>query len=396
MNDWPIVDLGAIVNVTDYVANGSFESLRLNVSYSDTPEFAVLVRLVDHNSGWSGPLKYVNKHSYEFLKKSSLAAGDVVVANVGANAGTVFRAPDLGMPMTLGPNSVLCRPRNSLEYDREFMYYFLSAPAGQSLVGSVISGSAQPKFNKTGLRKLPVPVPPIAQQRAIAEVLGALDDKIAANNKLINTADALCAALTRSALDSQASQSLSSIAVLTMGTSPAGTTFNEEGHGSVFYQGVRDFGVRFPRRRVWTTSPLRFAETGDCLLSVRAPVGQLNLASEKTCIGRGLASARSRDSRPKTLFHLLRDAPEIWAQYEAEGTIFGSINKMQLELIEVPTIVADRADHLEVQLAALEASIASALGEIELLMGTRDALLPQLMSGKLRVKDAEKVLEGVL
>jgi type I restriction enzyme S subunit len=283
--------------------------------------------------------------------------------------------------------------RELKDVDPLFLYYtFLNDRvhlAGQG------NGSIFTNLKTEIVKRHRILVPPIAEQRAVAEVLGALDDKISANNKLINTADELCAALTRSALDSQASQSLSSIAVLTMGTSPAGTTFNEEGHGSVFYQGVRDFGVRFPRRRVWTTSPLRFAETGDCLLSVRAPVGQLNLASEKTCIGRGLASARSRDSRPKTLFHLLRDAPEIWAPYEAEGTIFGSINKMQLELIEVPTIVADRADHLEVQLAALEASIASALGEIELLTGTRDALLPQLMSGKLRVKDAEKVLEGV-
>ena len=339
-------------------------------------------------------VRYVDQDTYDNWFRSHPEPGDIVFVLKGS-PGKVALVPD-PVSFCIAQDMVALRANRTF-VDPRYLYYVLRSPSTRQLVSNLHVGTMIPHFKKGDFGKLWLTVETdVTTQRAIAEVLCALDDKIAANTKLVNTADALCAALTRSALDSQASQSLSSIAVLTMGTSPAGTSFNEEGHGSVFYQGVRDFGVRFPRRRVWTTSPLRFAETGDCLLSVRAPVGQLNLASEKTCIGRGLASVRSSDSRPKTLFHLLRDAPEIWAPYEAEGTIFGSINKMQLELIEVPTIVADRADHLEGQLAALEASIASALGEIELLVGTRDALLPQLMSGKLRVKDVEKVLEGVL
>lgn len=396
MIDWPVATLGSIISVTDFVANGSFESLRLNVTYSSSPEFAILVRLVDHNNRWSGPLKYVNESAYNFLSKSVVSTGDIVVANVGANAGTVFRAPDLGRPMTLGPNSILCRSRNLLEYDRDYMYQFLSSPMGQSLIETIVSGSAQPKFNKTGFRQLLIPVPPISEQRAIAEVLGALDDKIAANTKLVQTSDVLAGVLTRQALDFDNRVALASVAQVTMGSSPFGATLNEVGDGEVFYQGVRDFGVRFPANRVWTTGPVRFAETLDTLLSVRAPVGRANLAQERTCIGRGIASIRSLEAHPYSIFHRLRDDPEMWAPYEAEGTVFGSINRGQLDTLAMPAIFADDRDRLEAQLAAIELRVASALAENRTLAETRDVLLPQLMSGKLRVRDAEKAVEAVV
>ena len=96
-----------------------------------------------------------------------------------------------------------------------------------------------------------------------------------------------------------------------------------------------------------------------------------------------------------TLFHLLRDAPEAWAPYEAEGTIFGSINKTQLEALRLPTVSEDLAEGLERKLDALETSIASYLEENVRLATMRDALLPQLMSGRIRVRDAEQMVGDV-
>lgn len=165
-----------LVDVTDYVANGSFSSLRENVQTSSEPDFAILVRLVDYNNGWSGPFSYVDESSYHFLRKTKLEPGDVVISNVGANAGTVFRVPELSQPLTLGPNSVLCRPRNKEKLNRAFLYYFLASSIGQALLSGIISGSAQPKFNKTALRQLSLSVPSIDDQHAIAEVLGAGPD----------------------------------------------------------------------------------------------------------------------------------------------------------------------------------------------------------------------------
>jgi type I restriction enzyme S subunit len=176
-----MVPLRDAVDVVDYVANGSFASLKANVVYRSTPEFAILVRLVDFKSGWKGERVYVNEHSYRFLRKSSLKPGDVLVANVGANAGTVFRVPDVGRPMTLGPNAVALKPRDLNNLDRRFLYYYLCGPAGQQAIQSIIAGSAQPKFNKTDLRRLPVPMPPMSVQKRIADTLSAIDAKIELN-----------------------------------------------------------------------------------------------------------------------------------------------------------------------------------------------------------------------
>jgi type I restriction enzyme S subunit len=140
-----------------------------------------MARLVDHNSGWGGNKVFVDEHAYKFLAKSSLEFGDIVIANVGANAGTVFRIPLLEKPVTLGPNAVRVRPRSVGEdalVDQSFLYYYLSSPVGQNKLKSIISGSAQPKFNKTDLRALRIDLPPLSHQLAIAQLMQALDDRI--------------------------------------------------------------------------------------------------------------------------------------------------------------------------------------------------------------------------
>ncbi|MTI88829.1 MAG: type I R/M system specificity subunit [Balneolaceae bacterium] len=153
------VNVEDFINVTDYVANGSFSSLKENVNYIENDGYAILIRLVDYNNGWGGDFRFVDKTSYEFLGKSSVVPGDVVISNVGANAGTVFKVPDLGKPMTLGPNSVLLKPRVDLQEVKDYLYYFFSSPVGQHLLNSITAGSAQPKFNKTDLRSRNIPIP---------------------------------------------------------------------------------------------------------------------------------------------------------------------------------------------------------------------------------------------
>jgi len=90
------------------------------------------------------------------------------------------------------------------------------------------------------------------------------------------------------ASDQWAEGALSDVADITMGQSPKGDTYNEDGIGTVFFQGRGEFGFRFPTRRLFTTDPKRIAQSNDVLMSVRAPVGDLNVAYEPCCIGRGL------------------------------------------------------------------------------------------------------------
>lgn len=194
MNGSDFVRFGDIAKVTDYVANGSFAALKENVTYRDQPDHAILIRLVDFKSSWSGPFVYVDKHSFEFLSKSIVKPGDVVISNVGANAGTVFRVPNLGQPMTLGPNSVLLKDLSV----PDFWYYFFSSHEGKHALDGIIAGSAQPKFNKTDLRNLMVPVFSENDQARIASILNVLDEKVELNRRMAATLEEAARALYRS------------------------------------------------------------------------------------------------------------------------------------------------------------------------------------------------------
>jgi type I restriction enzyme S subunit len=112
-----------------------------------------------------------------------------------------------------------------------------------------------------------------------------------------------------------------------MGQSPPGSSYNEEGKGIAFYQGRTDFGFRYPSERVYCTEPKRFAEPGDTLVSVRAPVGDVNMAKEKCCIGRGVAAIRHKSDSSSYTYYSMLDLQRRFKVFEAEGTVFGSIGK---------------------------------------------------------------------
>lgn len=184
-SSWKIARFDDVATVTDYVANGSFASLRENVKYRDEPDYAILVRFTDYVKNWKRNFVYVNKDAYDFLMKSTLQPGDVVIANVG-DPGRVFRVPNLGRPMTLGPNSVLVRGRNGVE--NGFIFYFFMSPWGQDLIASITTGTAQKKFNKTGLRATYIPTAPQDKQKVIvAEIekqFSRLDEAVANLNRV--------------------------------------------------------------------------------------------------------------------------------------------------------------------------------------------------------------------
>jgi len=161
-NNVELLTIDQLTDVTtDYVANGSFAALAANVEYKREKDYAVLLRLVDHSSNYKKDFVYINQKAFTFLKKSVVAPNDIILSNVGARLGTVFRAPDLGMPMSLGPNSILIK---STKYG-DYLYCWLHSAHGQAEINSIVSGAGQPKFNKTLFRKIRVPVPKSASER---------------------------------------------------------------------------------------------------------------------------------------------------------------------------------------------------------------------------------------
>ena len=163
--------IGDICLTTDYVANGSFASLKENVKYLDNDGYAILVRLTDFTKQWKKSFRYVSKHAYEFLKHSKLYPGDLIISSVG-EPGKTFLVPDLGKPMTLGPNSVLIRPDNKI-LSTQYLKHFLDSDLGQKLINSIVSGTTQRKFNKTSLRNLEITIPTLEEQQNIGAKLDA-------------------------------------------------------------------------------------------------------------------------------------------------------------------------------------------------------------------------------
>lgn len=141
--------------VTDYVANGSFASLKANVTLYQEPNYAYFIRNTDLKSGTFEV--FVDEHSYNFLSKSTLYGGEIIISNVG-DVGSVFLCPKLNKPMTLGNNIIMLRPeQDNLQY---YLYIWFKWLYGQSLIQGIKGGSAQPKFNKTDFKNLPIFLPP--------------------------------------------------------------------------------------------------------------------------------------------------------------------------------------------------------------------------------------------
>jgi len=173
--EWEVVRAEEVFYlITDYVANGSFATLKKNVVYSEIEDYAILIRLIDFNNDFKGPFIYVNKSAYDFLIKTKLVPEDIIISNVGAYAGLVFKVKNINKPMTLGPNAILVRTNQI----RDFIYYWLKSNIGQNCIQLIISITAQPKFNKTDFRKLLIPLPPLPEQQRIAEILSQIDNTI--------------------------------------------------------------------------------------------------------------------------------------------------------------------------------------------------------------------------
>ena len=185
--------------------------------------------------------------------------------------------------------------------------------------------SAVPGLNRSDAHALEIHLPPLSEQVGIAKVLGALDDKIAANARIIKIATHLNINLVEKAVTKEL-EPLQNLADITMGSSPKGEFLNEEGIGEPFFQGVRDFGELFPSERVFAEKAVRTAQEGDILFAVRAPIGEVNIAERPCVIGRGIAAIRGKQSH-LGLFYLLKGHPELWETYQSSGTVFAGINK---------------------------------------------------------------------
>lgn len=180
---------------------------------------------------------------------------------------------------------------------------------------------------------------------------------------------------------------LADIANITMGQSPSGESFNTQGNGYPFYQGSTDFGTIFPAKRMYTDKPSRYAAVFDTLLSVRAPVGSLNIAYENCCIGRGLASIHGKYDNNIFVRYLLKNNKWYFDNINNNGTTFGSITKDYL--FEMPVVIPDGKSiaMFEQKSSLIERQIYENEQQTRKLQNLRDWLLPMLMNGQATIEN---------
>jgi type I restriction enzyme S subunit len=353
------------------------------------------------------------KYETEDVKKYFLKKGDIVIGMDGSRVGkNRAQIRDSDLPLLLAQR-VACL-RGLEEINQDFLAHIILDKKFENYVISDHTGTSIPHISGDQIKNFTFLVPPISQQKAIAEILSNLNSKIRVNEQMNTTLESIGQAvfkrwfvdfefpnqegkpykssggeMTEAALGkipiSWKIGGLGDICEITMGQSPPGETYNETGDGVPFFQGIRDFGFRFPSKRVYCTAATRFATEGDVLLSVRAPVGSLNIADECCAIGRGVGALRLKEKPNDFLYYLLMSTRSGWDAYNANGTVFGSVTKQDVNefkiIIPPKNLILDYGAIVE----PLDQKILLNEKETRNLTIIRDSLLPKLMSGKIRV-----------
>ena len=264
-----------------------------------------------------------------------------------------------------------------------------------------------PQITYSELSNIMVSLPSQKAQKNIVSILSSLDRKIELNNKINADLEEMAQAIFKNwfvdfepfkngkFVDSELGMipegwkvgTLEDIAEITMGQSPAGNSLNENREGMIFYQGSSDFGFRFPSIRVFTTEPKRLAVANSVLFSVRAPVGDINVAKEECCIGRGVASIKSKYGHDSYLFYTMKSLHKLFDSFDGEGTVFGSINKKTLSAIQILLPSDGIVEQFNNIASSFDNRIRRLSDENSRLSLLRDTLLPRFMSGEQEVPE---------
>ena len=353
---------------------------------ADLPTYLRITDIFDDGTLNLSELKSVDAPNSD---KYLLKPNDIVFARTGGSTGRnyfydgsdgVFVYAGFLIKFSIDPEKV----------NPKYVKYYCRSKQYNDWVQSFNTGSTRGNINAQTFGNMEIPLPERKQQDYLVSILEPIDEKIK-NNKQVNDnlqqqAMSLYAEMFLNSSDSNVtSGTLSDIAVITIGQSPSGSSYNEDGVGEVFYQGRAEFGFRFPKRRLFTTEPKRMAEAGDVLLSVRAPVGDLNIAYERCCIGRGLGAIHSKTGHSSFILYTMFALRSQLDVFNGEGTVFGSINRDALNTIPIDIPPVTEIDQFEVVAHPIDELIRANYEENCRLEAIRDSLLPKLMSGEIDV-----------
>lgn len=390
-----------------------------------------------YGDGIHGTPIYNDKGDYFFINGNNLGNGEIIIDKntpriikeeynrikrpLGSNTlllsinGTLGRIAEYnGEKIALGKS--VCYLNIKDERNKYFVKYIMSTKEFQKYIILVAHGSTIKNLAPSQVADYEFDLPDNINVEKVAFLLKSIDDKINNNNKINAELESMAKTLydywflqfefpneegkpykssggkmvwnkelKREIPEGWEVGTLSQIANITMGSSPKGESLNDEKQGIIFYQGKTDFGFRFPVTRMYTISPVKCANIGDILLSVRAPVGSMNIANEKCCIGRGLAAISGKCK--SFLYYMMLANQFQFDKYNNGGTTFGAITKDDLFGLKIIVPNNKIIQRFNDKICHMDKLIEKNEKENQELADLRDFLLPLLMNGQVGFKD---------
>jgi type I restriction enzyme S subunit len=292
---------------------------------------------------------------------------------------------------------------NEEKASKEYLFYLFQNIDYDFYLDPYVKGKT---LNKEKLNNFPIPLPPLSEQQKIAKVLDKIQQAIEIQDRIIeetkNLKKSLMKKLFTEGLYGEEPKEteigiipkswevvrLGEVAKLTMGQSPASATYNLKGIGLPFLQGKAEFGELYPNPIKYCSKPLKLAQEGDILISVRAPVGDVNIAQSRYAIGRGLGSIRPISVEKWFLFYFLVFAKNR-IEEEGTGSTFKAIRKSNLENFKIPLPPLEQQKQIAHILSIVDKKIEIEQRKKEVLKELFKTMLYKLMKGELRLKEIE-------
>ncbi|TFB66166.1 restriction endonuclease subunit S [Cryobacterium sp. Hz9] len=344
----------------------------------------------------------VNAETFSIWTERLLPEGGDLLLAREAPVGPIVVVPG-GGNVAAGQRTTLLRP-DPTKTDGTFLRHYLASEETQARLLSLAHGSTTPHLRVADVRNFPVELPSLSEQQAIAEVLGAFDDKIVANSRTAANATALANIIYGRAVCGKPERAMSDVLHPILGGTPARSK-SQFWTGTNYWASARDVtgadhGVIVRTLETIsdsaiTTTKARPLPAGSVILTARGTVGavaRLGVASSFNQSCYGFEPGRLPAG---VLYFAILNATER-AKAFAHGSVFDTITMKTFGHLLVPDVPRVEFDAMEARISPLLKTVDLAVSENQMLAATRDALLPKLMSGELRVKDTEKSLAGVL
>jgi len=307
---WKEVELGEILNYeqpTDYIVNSD--------KYNDEYETPVLT------AGKSFILGYTNEKKGIYNKLPVIIFDDFTTANKFVT-----------FPFKVKSSAMKLLTPKTKDIDLKFTFWLMQTIRVNSITHK--------RYYLSRYQHIKIPLPPISIQKQIVSTI----EKAEFLKKLRKQSDELTKNYLKSVFvemflkkkDEFEEVELKDVCEIIMGQSPPGQSYNENKKGTPFFQGKSEFGERYPTIKKWTTKPSKIAKSKSILMSVRAPVGSVNMCNVKCCIGRGLASIKPTQKIDLEYIYFLLQTIEEKIADLGSGSTFKAINSNQLKSLKIP------------------------------------------------------------